>query len=125
MSQEMVLAFVTKVRQDPALLAKLRPLAADDMTGLLRVAAEAGFDFSAEDYMVAMEAQSIAPANDLSDNDLDVMAGGGVGRATGGAGPDKAAKRFGFTDTVFCAISTHECTLACPTVSCTYGCPLG
>src|SRR5260221_14297846 len=79
MSQEMVLAFITTVKQDSGLLAKLRPLAADDMTGLLRVAAEAGFDFSAEDYMVAMEAQSIAPANDLNDNDLDVIAIGGGG----------------------------------------------
>ncbi|SRR5258708_2513154 len=124
MSQEMVLAFATKVKQDPALLAKLRPLAADDMTGLLRVASEAGFDFNAEDYMAFMQAQSIAPASDLSDNDLDVIAGG-IGSATGGAGTGKAAQQHGFAATVFCAISTHECTLACPTVSCTYGCPLG
>ena len=82
MSQEMVLAFATKVNQDPALQAKLRPLAEDDMTGLLRVAAEAGFDFSAEDYMVATQAQSIAPEVELADEDLDRIAGGAIFAAT-------------------------------------------
>src|SRR5258707_7685041 len=85
MSQENVLNCVRKVSEDPGLLAKLRPLTEDDMTGLLKVAADAGFDFNAEDYRVAMQANSIAPASDLSDNDLDVIAGGGIASATGGA----------------------------------------
>src|SRR5258708_5656114 len=110
MSQENVLSFIHKVSEDPGLLAKLRPLTEDDMTGLLKVAAEAGFDFNAEDYVVAMQAQSIAPASDLSDNDLDVIAGG-IGSATGGAGTGKAAQQHGFAATVFCAVSTHECTI--------------
>ena len=122
MSQENVLRFIRKVSEDPGLLAKLSPLAEDDMTGLLKVAAEAGFDFSAEDYMVAMQAQSIVPASDLSDNDLDVIAGGGVGRATGGAGADKAAQRHGFAATVFCTSPTLQCTLSCPTYSITVAC---
>src|SRR5258708_5625398 len=100
MSQEIVLAFVTKVNQDPALLAKLRPLAEDDMTGLLRVAAEAGFDFNAEDYMAFMQAQSIAPASDLSDNDLDVIAGGGINLNT-----------LRCSETLFCV--TLTCTMQC------------
>src|SRR5258708_36504580 len=82
MRQENVLKFVRKVSEDPGLLAKLRPLAEDDMTGLLRVAAEAGFDFSAEDYMVATQAQSIAPEVELADEDLDRIAGGAIFAAT-------------------------------------------
>src|SRR5258707_15696769 len=110
MSHENVLTFIQTVHQDPGLQAKLRPLAEDDMTGLLKVAAEAGFDFNAEDYRVAMQANSIAPASDLSDYDLDVIAGGGVGRATGGAGADKAAQRYGVTPTVFCTSPTLQGT---------------
>ena len=100
MSQEMVLAFATKVKQDPALQAKLRPLAEDDMTGLLKIAAEAGFAFSAEDYMAFMQAQSIAPASDLSDNDLDVIAGGGINLNT-----------VRCSETLFCV--TLTCTMQC------------
>ncbi len=85
MSQENALTFIHTVQQNSGLQAKLRPLAVDDLTGLLKVAAEAGFDFNAEDYVVAMQAQSIASASDLSDNDLDVIAGGGIASATGGA----------------------------------------
>src|SRR5258707_2714326 len=117
MSQEMVLAFATKVNQDPALQAKLRPLAEDDMTGLLKVAAEAGFDFNAEDYMAFMQAQSIAPASDLNDNDLDVIAGGGVRHDTGAGGACKAALRFRLAATGHCAESNHECTLTTPPCS--------
>src|SRR5258708_16930114 len=116
MSQDIVLMIRRQPRPTLFPYATLFRSAADDMTGLLKVAAEAGFDFNAEDYMAFMQAQSIAPASDLSDNDLDVIAGG-IGSATGGAGTGKAAQQHGFAATVFCAISTHECTLACPTVS--------
>ncbi len=102
MSQEMVLAFATKVNQDPALQAKLRPLAEDDMTGLLKVAAEAGFDFNAEDYMAFMQARSTAPASDsdLNDNDLDLIAGGGINLNT-----------VRCSETIFCV--TMTCTMQC------------
>src|SRR5260221_13266553 len=107
MSQENALTFIHTVQQNSGLQAKLRPLAVDDLTGLLKVAAEAGFDFNAEDYVVAMQAQSIASASDLSDNDLDVMAGGGVARATGGAGAGKAGQQVGVFVTIFCDPSNH------------------
>src|SRR5258708_9933401 len=106
MSQENALNFVRKVREDPGLLAKLRPLTEDDMTGLLKVAAEAGFDFNAEDYRVAMQANSIAPASDLSDYDLDVIAGGGIASATGGAAASKSLHNEGVLPTVSCNPTT-------------------
>src|SRR5260221_8778446 len=102
MSQENVLNFVRKVSEDPGLLAKLRPLTEDDMTGLLKVAAEAGFDFNAEDYRVAMQANSIAPESDLSDNDLDVIAGGVIASATGGAAASIALHNGGLLATIGC-----------------------
>src|SRR5260221_5148769 len=102
MSQENVLNFVRKVPEDPGLLAKLRPLTEDDMTGLLKVAAEAGFDFNAEDYRVAMQANSIASASDLSDNDLDVIAGGGIASATGGAAASISLHNVGILVTITC-----------------------
>src|SRR5258708_36654227 len=102
MSQENALNFVRKVREDPGLLAKLRPLTEDDMTGLLKVAAEAGFDFNAEDYRVAMQANSIEPGSDLSDNDLDVIAGGGIASATGGAAASISLHNVGLLVTSGC-----------------------
>src|SRR5260221_7224877 len=102
MSQENALTFIHTVQQNSGLQAKLRPLAVDDLTGLLKVAAEAGFDFNAEDYVVAMQAQSIASASDLSDNDLDVIAGGGIASATGGAAASKSLHNVGILVTITC-----------------------
>src|SRR5258708_3334853 len=106
MSQANALTFIHSVQQDSALQAKLRPLAADDMTGLLKVAAEAGFDFNAEDYRVAMQANSIAPESDLSDNDLDVIAGGGIASATGGAAASISLHNVGILVTISCNPTT-------------------
>jgi len=102
MSQENALTFIHTVQQNSGLQAKLRPLAVDDLTGLLKVAAEAGFDFNAEDYVVAMQAQSIASASDLSDNDLDVIAGGGIASATGGAAASISLHNVGILVTITC-----------------------
>src|SRR5260370_1321170 len=102
MSQENALTFIHTVQQNSGLQAKLRSLAVDDMTGLLKVAAEAGFDFNAEDYVVAMQAQSIAPASDLSDNDLDVIAGGGIASATGGAAASISLHNVGILVNITC-----------------------
>src|SRR5260221_14613303 len=102
MSQENALTFIHTVQQNSGLQAKLCPRAVDDLTGLLKVAAEAGFDFNAEDYVVAMQAQSIASASDLSDNDLDVIAGGGIASATGGAAASISLHNVGILVTITC-----------------------
>jgi predicted ribosomally synthesized peptide with nif11-like leader len=101
MSQGNALAFIARVNKDSNLQAKLRPLAADDITGLLKIAAETGLEFTAEDYLVAIQARSIAPASDLSDDDLEEIAGG-IGSATGGAGAGKSFQLLGIAITSTC-----------------------
>ena|SRR5258708_9583451 len=102
MSQENALTFIRQVNQDAGLQAKLRPLAANDMTSLLKVAAETGFDFSADDYLAAMQAQSIVPTSELSDDDLNLIAGGGS--ASGGGGAGKVMPQLGIAVTGACTI---------------------
>lgn len=77
MSQENALVFIRRVYDDDTLMAKLVPLGYEDMDGLLRVAAEAGFDdFSADDYLAAAQRWTNVRDTELADSDLDLIAGG-------------------------------------------------
>src|SRR5260221_94681 len=102
MSQVNALAFIHKVQQDPALKAKLRPLADDDLTGLLKVAADAGFAFDAKDYLEASQALTNTPESTLTDDDLDLIAGGEIGSASAGAGSGKILQQFRIAVTGTC-----------------------
>src|SRR5260221_137541 len=75
MSQENALTFIRKVYQDPGLQAKVRPLAKNDADGLLKIAADAGFNFTVDDFLAA-QIQAHTPSDELADNDLEQIAGG-------------------------------------------------
>jgi len=81
MSQEIALNFIHMVYQDPGLQAKVRPLANDDVDGLLKIAANAGFDFTVDDFLAA-QVLADTPSDDIADDDLDVIAGGLGSRRT-------------------------------------------
>ena len=81
MSQENALAFIARVNEDSSLQAKLRPLAANDVNGLLNIAAEAGFAFDAKDLLAAQSSKN-APENELAEADLNLIAGGGIGQGS-------------------------------------------
>src|SRR5258708_9172454 len=98
MSQENALTFVRKVYQDPGLQAKVRPLAKNDTDGLLKIAADAGFDFTIDDFLAA-QVSANEPSAELGDDDLEQIA---------------ASKRS-------TAIPTILCTIGCPTI---FGCTL-
>jgi len=61
-------AFLTRVEQDPALQQKLREPGADPLT----IAKEEGFPLTAEE----LSAAGVPRAGDLSDEDLEEVAGG-------------------------------------------------
>ena len=75
MSQENALTFIRKVYQDPGLQAKVRPLAKNDTDGLLKIAADAGFDFTIDDFLAA-QVSANEPSAELGDDDLEQIAGG-------------------------------------------------
>jgi predicted ribosomally synthesized peptide with nif11-like leader len=64
-----VLSFLNKATADPALQARLR---GQDVASLVKIAAESGFVFTAEEYQATMTEQ---PAK-LSTKQLDDIAGG-------------------------------------------------
>ena len=70
MSEEQLKAFLEKVKADTSLQEKLK--AAADSDAVLAIAKEAGFAITAEDI------QSIQSATDLSDEELEGVAGGGL-----------------------------------------------
>ena len=67
MSEEQLKAFIEKVKADTSLQEKLK--AAADADAVLAIAKEAGFMISADDL-------KIGPATELSDEELEDVAGG-------------------------------------------------
>ncbi len=102
MSQENALTFIHTVQQNSGLQAKLRPLAVDDLTGLLKVAANAGFAFDAKDYLEASQTLMSTSESTLTDDDLDLIAGGEIGSASAGAGSGKVLQQFRIAVTGTC-----------------------
>src|SRR5258708_38841374 len=102
MSQETALTFIHTVQQNSGLQAKLRSLAVDDLTGLLKVAADAGLAFDAKDYVEASQTLTQSPESTLTDDDLDLIAGGDIGSASAGAGSGKVLQQFRIAVTGTC-----------------------
>ena len=73
MSEEQLKAFWEAIQSDPALQQKLQGVT--DSGAIVEIAKEAGFTISAEELQKAQE--------ELSDEELDGVAGGGCGNADG------------------------------------------
>ena len=103
MSVEQVKAFFDKVKSDSALAQKLKDAQAA-YTGdtsdkdaaiaavVIPVAAEAGFNFTVEDFNAAFEAEE----GELSEDELDAVAGG------------KSTSGCGITANLFCKAITYR-----------------
>lgn len=76
MSKQTVIEFMNKVGQSEALQAQVRAAGAKGMAELIAVAAAAGFSFSAEEYAAA-SADLMKSSGELSDAELNTVAGGG------------------------------------------------
>lgn len=76
MSIESFKAFMTRIAEDSALRKELATIAGDGITfeQLAEAAAERGFRFSAED--VTRKLNAVASEGELSDDDLENVAGG-------------------------------------------------
>jgi len=80
-SQQAVANFVRQVENDAALRDKLSDLALDDMPGILKVAASAGYIFTADAYLAywrtaARTRTTYTGSEMLSDAELSSVAGG-------------------------------------------------
>jgi predicted ribosomally synthesized peptide with nif11-like leader len=73
MAYQTALAFINKVNGDPALHERVKSIG--DMDTLLKTAAEAGFTFTAEEWQQAV---THASSGELSESDLDQVAGGSL-----------------------------------------------
>ena len=76
MSEEQLKSFLEKVKSDTGLKEKLK--AAADADAALVIAKEAGFAITAEDIQ-SEDIQSMQSATDLSDAELEGVAGGATG----------------------------------------------
>ena len=74
MSVEAAAAFIQKVSEDEGLYASVKNLKTRKLEDLISVAASAGFAFSVEDWNAVVA----RVAGELSDGDLDQVAGGVV-----------------------------------------------
>jgi predicted ribosomally synthesized peptide with nif11-like leader len=77
--------FVTRAREDNSLQSKLSSVAQGDINAIMQIARDAGFDFTKDEYLsVAGSGWSVA-SDELSELELDAVAGGGGTNAAAGA----------------------------------------
>jgi predicted ribosomally synthesized peptide with nif11-like leader len=74
MSQEMALAFIEEVNRDSRLQTKLITQTGN-MQGLIRVAAEAGYRFTTEDWRAVIRR---AASHEMNEDELELVVGAGT-----------------------------------------------
>ena len=72
MSQEMAMAFISRVSEDSSLQSKLASITGN-VEGLRKVAADAGFNFTTQEWRAAAVR---AFSDELGDDELEQIAGG-------------------------------------------------
>lgn len=78
MSQPIAVDFIRKVQADESLRADVIALG-QDMDGLVALGAQHGYSFSAEDLQAAINASGYAGEGELSEDQLEAVAGGSRG----------------------------------------------
>ena len=79
MPKEQALRFIARVNEDMALRDKLQAVSKEGIDGLVRVGNEDAFDFSKEEFeAVVLEQWGSHRSDEVSDNELDGIAGGGT-----------------------------------------------
>ena len=98
MAKDQALQFIARVNEDAALRDKLQTVSKDGINGLVRVGKEVGYDFSTEEFeSTALEQWGSRRSDEVSDDELDGIAGGG-----------SAAWKFGNAQKFF-AVATVSC----------------
>lgn len=97
MSTESLRKFYECVRSDPELEALATSALEDGPAALVVLGLLKGFEFTEEELLVAMSRRSILADGELSDEDLDLVAGGGhttcehfAGKQHGKTGPSSS-----------------------------------
>ena len=86
MARENIAIFLQRVAKDAALQEQIKALAGQDAAqaeaAVMKLAAEQGLPFTAEELQAfaAEEARAATERGDLSDSELEQVAGGGVGK---------------------------------------------
>jgi predicted ribosomally synthesized peptide with nif11-like leader len=75
MSKQAVLSFILEVNKDKALYEKVNSLPSSRVDALLTVAREAGFDFTADEFVTTVLEQS-RQSSELKEDELEQVAGG-------------------------------------------------
>jgi predicted ribosomally synthesized peptide with nif11-like leader len=77
MSKQAVLSFILEVNKDPSLYEKVNTLPSSRVEALLEVARDAGFEFSADEFVTTVLEQS-RTSGELKEDELEQVAGGAV-----------------------------------------------
>jgi predicted ribosomally synthesized peptide with nif11-like leader len=75
MSRETAAAFIQRLNNDISLQKKLSGLAQGDVNGLLRIAGEAGFRFTIEEWLAAVRT-GLGGTGELTEVELEQVVGG-------------------------------------------------
>jgi predicted ribosomally synthesized peptide with nif11-like leader len=75
MSKQAVLNFIVEVNKDKSLYEKVNSLPSSRVEALITVAREAGFDFTADEFVTTVLEQS-RNAGELKEDELEQVAGG-------------------------------------------------
>ena len=77
MAKDQALQFIIRVNEDKALQGKLEAVTKDGVQGIVKVAQEAGFVFTADEFQtVAYEQWASKQSSEISEDELDTVAGG-------------------------------------------------
>jgi predicted ribosomally synthesized peptide with nif11-like leader len=77
MSKQAVMSFILKVNEDKTLFEKVNSLPSSRVESLIDVAHEAGYDFTADEFVNTVLEQS-KKSGELKEEDLEQVAGGAV-----------------------------------------------
>jgi predicted ribosomally synthesized peptide with nif11-like leader len=77
MSKQALVAFGDRVMEDKALHNRVRTLKPNDAEGLIAIAEDAGFSFTADELMeVVNDVKKQMESGELTENELETVAGG-------------------------------------------------
>jgi predicted ribosomally synthesized peptide with nif11-like leader len=79
MSKQAVMQFIIKANQDKSLYEKVNTLPSNRVEALLDIARDAGFEFTADEFVA-----TVLDTGELNENDMEQIAGGAIYMNTGG-----------------------------------------
>src|SRR5450755_4009871 len=94
MAKDQALKFVVRVNEDMALQAKLEAVVKEGTEGIVKVAHQAGYDFTAQEFQtLALEQWQANHPSEIAEDELATMAGG-AGKIVGPDVPQPHVDEF-------------------------------